>query len=77
MVGRPARALAAVTAHPRHHFGADLLPYEKVRWHGVMGHSQVSDAYLASLARHGKGKVVSFDKGLAALQPDVGVAVPD
>ena len=67
--------LAGVTAHAKHHFWPDLLPYDKVRWHGVMGHRQVTDAYLAGLARHHGGKLVSFDKGLIALHPDVGVAV--
>ena len=67
--------LSAVTAHARHHFWPDVLPYDQVRWHGVMGHRQVTDAYLASLARHHGGKLVSFDKGLVALHSDVGVAV--
>ena len=42
-----------------------------------MGHRQVTDAYLAALARHHGGKLVSFDKGLVALHQDVGVAVPE
>lgn len=67
--------LGVVTAHAKHHFWPDVLPYDKVRWHGVMGHRQVTDAYLAGLARQHGGKLVSFDKGLVALHPDVGVAV--
>jgi uncharacterized protein len=67
--------LGVVTAHAKHHFWPDMLPYDKVRWHGVIGHRQVTDAYLAGLARHHEGKLVSFDKGLVALHPDVGVAV--
>lgn len=67
--------LGAVTAHAKHHFWPDVLPYDQVRWHGVMGHRQVTDAYLASLARRHGGKLVSFDKGLVALHSDVGVAV--
>lgn len=67
--------LAMVTAHARHHFWPDALPYDAVRWHGVMGHRQVTDAYLAALARHHGGKLASFDKGLVALHPDVGVAL--
>jgi uncharacterized protein len=67
--------LAAVTTHAKHRFWADTLPYDQVRWHGVIGHRQVTDAYLAGLARHHKGKLVSLDKGLVALHPDVGVAV--
>jgi len=67
--------LGVVTAHAKHHFWPDMLPYDKVRWHGVMGHRQVTDAYLAGLARQHGGKLVSFDKGLVALHPDAGVAV--
>lgn len=67
--------LAVVTAHARHRFWPDLLPYDQVRWHGVMGHRQVTDAYLAALARHHAGKLASFDRGLVALHPDVGVAL--
>jgi hypothetical protein len=67
--------LHVVTAHARHHFWPDLLAYDQVKWRGVMGHRQVTDAYLASLARHHGGKLVSFDKGLVALHADVGVAV--
>jgi len=67
--------LGVVTTHAKHNFWPDLLPYDEVRWHGVMGHRQVTDAYLAGLARHHGGRLVSFDKGLVALHPDVGVAV--
>lgn len=67
--------LDAVTRHPRHHFWPDALPYAQVQWRGVMGHRQVTDAYLASLARQHRGKLASFDRGLVALHADVGVAV--
>lgn len=67
--------LAAVAAHPRHRFWPDTLAYSQVHWHGVMGQRQVTDTYLASLARHHSGRLVTFDKGLVALHADVGVAV--
>lgn len=67
--------LGALTAHPRHHFWPDAVSYAQVRWHGVMGHRQVTDAYLAALARHHRGRLASFDRGLVALHPDVGLAV--
>jgi uncharacterized protein len=44
-------------------------------WHGVIGHRQVTDAYLAAPARDRNGKPASFDNGLVALHPDVGVAL--
>jgi uncharacterized protein len=67
--------LAAITTNARHHFWPDLLTHDQIRWHGLMAHRQVTDAELAGLARHHEGKLVSFDRGLVALHPDVGVAV--
>lgn len=67
--------LGAVAGHARHHFWPDALPYGQVQWQGVMGHRQVTDAYLASLARYHQGKLATFDRGLVALHADVGVAV--
>ena len=32
-------------------FRPDMLSYDQALWHGVMGHRQVTDAFLASLAR--------------------------
>ncbi len=72
-IARALAVLEAVTSHPKHRFWPDELPYQAVRWHGVMGHRQVTDAYLAALARHHRGKLASFDAGLVALHPDVGV----
>jgi len=62
-------------AHPRHRFWPDGLSYADIGWRGVLGHRQVTDAYLAALARHHGGKLVSFDRGLVALHTDVGVAL--
>ena len=69
--------LEGVTAHAKHHFWPDALAYDHVRWHGVMGHRQVTDAYLAALARHHGGRLASFDKGLVALHPDVAVGLDE
>ena len=61
--------------HPRHRFWPDALAYTSIAWQGVVGHRQVTDAYLAALARHHGGKLASFDRGLVALHPDVGVGL--
>ena len=63
--------LRALTEHPRHRFWADELGYEQVDPRAAQGHRQVTDAYLAALVRHHGGKLVTFDKGLAALHSDV------
>lgn len=63
--------LGLLAKHPRHQFWPDTLDYLSVAWQGVLGHRQVTDAYLASLARHHRGRLATFDQGLAALHPDV------
>ncbi len=63
--------LAQLVAHPKHRFWPDDLAYCDIAWQGVQGHRQITDAYLAALARHHKGKLASFDRGLAALHSDV------
>ena len=75
-VERPAQAaevLAHFCAHPRHRFWPDDLNYTSLSWHTAFGNRQVTDAYLAALARARKGKLATLDKGLAALHSDVGV----
>ena len=69
--GQALAALHQLTRHPRHHFWADDLGYGGIAWRGVLGHRQVTDAYLAALARHRGGKLVTLDRGLAALHADV------
>jgi uncharacterized protein len=62
--------LEKFTAHPRHRFWPDSLPYNGISWRGVLGQRQVTDAYLAALARHHGGRIATFDRGLAALHTD-------
>jgi uncharacterized protein len=61
---------------PRHQFWPDDIGFVDVSMIGVIGHRQVTDAYLAALARVRKGRLVTFDAGLAALHPDVADLVP-
>jgi len=65
--------LASVTASERHEFWRDDQPYTEVDLRGVVGHRQVTDAYLAALARARGGRVVTLDRALTALHPDVAV----
>ena len=73
----PAGATAAVEelkrlgADSRHQFWADSLSFTDVDWTGVIGYRQVTDAYLASLARSRKSRLATLDRGLAALHADV------
>lgn len=78
--GQPAQAaqavLAALAANSRHEFWPDDLPYQHARMAGVIGHRQVTDAYLAQLARDRGGRLATFDQGLAKLHSDVADLVP-
>jgi toxin-antitoxin system PIN domain toxin len=68
--------LAALTAHPRHEFWPDNASFESVPLRGVIGHRQVTDAYLAHLATERLGRLATFDQGLAKLRSDVTDQVP-
>jgi uncharacterized protein len=69
-------ALERIQALPRHEFWPDDLAFTPEVIVAVVGHRQVTDAYLCHLARHQNGKVATFDRGLAAVHPDVAVLVP-
>lgn len=75
-VGSALGALASVTRHARHEFWPDSLGYAGIPLAGVIGHRQVTDAYLAALARHHQGRLATFDDGLAALHADITLPVP-
>ena len=59
--------LDAMRAQPWHSFWPDQIPYEASHMGGVIGHRQVTDAYLVALARHRASRVATLDQGLAAL----------
>jgi uncharacterized protein len=67
--------LKQLTEHPRHTFWGDDIGYAEISWAGVLGHRQVTDSYLAGLARHHQGRLATFDRGLAALHPDIADAI--
>jgi toxin-antitoxin system PIN domain toxin len=66
----------AVERAQRHEFWSDSVSFVDVRLDGVIGHRQVTDAYLAQLARHHGGQLATLDTGLADLHHDVAVLVP-
>ena len=61
---------------PRHEFWADDLAYTAVGTRGIVGHRQVTDAYLAQLARERRGRLATFDRGLVAVHADVTDVIP-
>jgi toxin-antitoxin system PIN domain toxin len=54
----------ATESNPNHHFWADDLPISVLpnRWKGPLGHKQVTDAYLLSLAEYHNGSLITFDQ---------------
>ena len=68
--------LNGFVSHPAHRFWPDDIGYADVRWDGVLGHRQVTDAYLAALARKHRGRLATLDAGLAALHHDVAELIP-
>jgi toxin-antitoxin system PIN domain toxin len=65
-----AAVLDAIRSCPWHRFWPDAIPYDEAHLVGVIGHRQVTDAYLVALSRHHGGQVATLDKGLAALHGD-------
>lgn len=70
------RFLDEVTTDGRHRFWPDDLGYADVDLGAVVGHRQVTDAYLVGLARAHGGRLATFDRGLAAVHSDVAELVP-
>jgi uncharacterized protein len=69
--------LQEVAANPRHEFWPDNASYENIPIAGIIGHRQVTDAYLAHLARSYSARLVTFDQALAKLHADVADLIPD
>lgn len=67
--------VSAVQASKRHEFWPDSVSFADVEVGGVVGHRQVTDAYLAQLARSRDGRLATLDSGLAHLHSDVAVLV--
>ncbi len=78
--GQPAAAvrniMSAIESADGHEFWPDSVSFGAVELGGVVGHRQVTDAYLAQLARTRNGQLATLDSGLAYLHSDVALLVP-
>lgn len=63
--------LDGIARHERHVFWPDDAPYDVTMLRGVIGHRQVTDAYLAARARDRDARLATLDRGLAAAHPDI------
>jgi hypothetical protein len=69
--------LNGATADTRHEFWPDDVGYTDVPIQGIIGHRQMTDAYLAQLARARGSRLATFDQAMARLHDDVVDLVPD
>jgi uncharacterized protein len=59
--------------HPNHHFWPDSLSVRDAiapLRSSVVGHRQITDAYLLGLALHRKEKLATFDRAIVSLVPE-------
>lgn len=63
--------LSSIIDLPEHEFWPDSLSYADVDLSKLLGAAQITDAYLAALARAHAGRVVTFDKSFEQQHPDV------
>ena len=68
--------LREVAAHPGHEFWTGDVAYTEIPTVGIVGHRQVTDAYLAELARRHAARLATFDQAMAKLHADVADLVP-
>lgn len=59
--------LKTISSLPRHEFWPDGVSYLDMPTTGIVGHRQVTDAYLVLLARRHGGTLATLDQGLAAV----------
>jgi hypothetical protein len=68
--------LSLLTNHERHTFWPDAIGYDDVDLTEVLGHGQVTDTYLAAVARLHQARLATFDQELARHHSDVVTLVP-
>jgi uncharacterized protein len=71
------QTLALLEAHPHHVFWNDGFGYRQVAYQPLSGPKQVTDAWLAQLARRNGAKLLTLDEGLASLHRDIAVLLPE
>ena len=59
--------LKSISALPRHRFWPDDASYLDMPTKGIVGHRQVTDAYLVLLAAKHGGSLATMDEALAAI----------
>lgn len=68
--------LALIQSDSMHQFIDDGFSYSQVSTKKLQGHKQVTDAWLAQLARRHGTRLATLDAGLVAEHADVGFLIP-
>ena len=68
--------LEAIHAMPDHVFWNDGFSYRELSVAGLVGPKQVTDAWLAELARRHGAQLATLDTALASLHADVAFLIP-
>ncbi|MCF7674110.1 MAG: VapC toxin family PIN domain ribonuclease [Akkermansiaceae bacterium] len=68
--------LEAYRAHPKHQSWLEGFSYSDIDPTRLTGHRQVTDAWLAELARRKRGKLATLDESLSTLWPDATCLIP-
>jgi toxin-antitoxin system PIN domain toxin len=70
------KSLVSFQSNPDHLFIDDGFSYATVSEKGLLGHKQVTDAWLAQFSRRHGLKLATLDAGLVTVHADVAVLVP-
>jgi uncharacterized protein len=70
-IGEAKATLQRVINHPQQEFWATGLTYLELPEHGLTGHRQVTDYYLAALAQSQGARLATLDRGLNAVLPGI------
>jgi predicted nucleic acid-binding protein len=62
--------LKSISSLPRHEFWPDDVSYLEMPTDGIVGHRQVTDAYLVLLAQKHGGSIATMDGSLAAVHSE-------
>ena len=68
--------LNSIHAHPKHEFWKDNPSYLEVAYERLTKPTQLTDAWLATLAKRNGGKVATLDEEFAILHGEVAMLVP-
>jgi hypothetical protein len=69
-------SLESIRDHPKHLFWPENFSYAEIDPTRLTGHRQITDAWLAELARRKGGKLATLDEALSALWPDSTLLIP-